>query len=150
MPRFLTRHSHGFQLTEGQLDPGLSPHARNPDYAEKVSALARVVNAGQFLWPVEKASGFPFYEMSKPVEWEVIVPQERVLGYIDENEWLEFVKGKALTLPPCFSRDVPSCTPFSVLLSFPLNQHELVLKRVYNVKSPHCTPSSVWRFWIGR
>ena len=137
MPRFLTRHSEGFLLTEGGVDPTLSPYAEGfPDYPNKVAALRRVVNVEQFLWAIEATRCFPHYEMSKPVEWEVSVSEERVIGYIDDELWFAFVEGRLPELPSCFSKLPPACERFSVLLPFPLNPSEVLVKRVYCVKTP--------------
>ena len=132
MPLFLTRHSEGFPLTEGRIDPNQSPYAEVwGDYPKKVLALAQLIDEPQFLWAVEKARGFTCVATCKPVQWEVNVPQERVLGYIDEEKWLGFLQDKFPMLPPCFSKTKPSSKDVSVLLPFPLFQNEVV--RVYRV-----------------
>ncbi len=138
MPDFLTRHCVKFVLTEGQVDPNLSPYKGHfPNYPQKCSALAAVVGKDQFLWAVEHARGFSSYEMCKPVEWKVRVPDERVLGYVDDDCWMAFLEGKSSNLWSCYSTIRPHSGQFSVLLPFPLKPSKLVRKRVFDIQSPN-------------
>jgi hypothetical protein len=137
MPKFLTRHPEGFSLTSGHLDQHCSPYAASyPSYPEKIAALAQVIGTDQFLWVIDIARGFPHYEMCKLAEWEVEVPEARILGYIDEDQWFAFVQSDSRVLPPCFSADRLEIGQVSVLLPFPLHCHEIVLRRVYRWISP--------------
>ena len=139
MPRFLTRHAENFVLTNGQIDAARSPYAEQyPNYPQRAAALARVIGTDQFLWAVEAKRGFCFYEEIKPVEWEVIMSEERVLGYVDDEKWFAFVKGQYSTTPSCFSRNRLVGTSTSVLLPFPLRREELICRRVFKVNNPHC------------
>jgi hypothetical protein len=137
MADYLTRHAPGFSVTEGRLDPALCPYVDGfPHYPSKRAVLADLVGTDQFLWAVEKAMGFMHYEQIKLVEWEVKVPSDRLLGFIDENRWSLFFSGTLPTLGNCFTRIRPHAQRFSVLLPFPLYPHECVKRTVFRWLDP--------------
>ncbi len=138
MPDFLTRQGLEFDdLTKGRVEHNLSPFKDIfRDYPHKCSALATVVGENQFLWAFEYARGFPHYERCKPVEWKVRVPDERLLGYVDDDCWIAFLEGRSSNLRSCYSTIRPRFGQFSVLLPFPLEPTERVWKRVFDIQSP--------------
>jgi hypothetical protein len=131
---FLTRHNDGFILTQGRIDAGRSGYNETfSDYAAKSAALAKSVGTDQFLWAVDAERGFKKFEMDKLVEYEVQRGPERILGYVDTDLWNKFLYGPkgARLLNHCFSVTRPASGHFSVLLSFPLAEEELFLRRVF-------------------
>jgi hypothetical protein len=138
MATFLTRHSEDFILTEGRIDPSRSPYTESFDaYTARVATLARIVGAGQFLWAVEAITGFRVYEMCKPVEWEIVISPNRIIGYIDDEKWFAILNGESTDLSLCFSASRPQIRQFSVLLPFPLRVGEITCRRTFHVENPH-------------
>jgi len=78
--------------------------------------------------------------MSKPVEWTVRVPLERLVGYVDNDVWFEFLNDRSADVQRCYTKSRPSAENFSVLLPFPLFRCELLRKQVFNVMTPLKAP----------
>jgi hypothetical protein len=128
---FLTRHAEGFDLTRGRIDARKSGYNEFvPNYAAKCAALAESVGTDQFLWTVDAERPLRKFEMDKLVEWEVQLRRERILGYVDTALWDAVLWDKGEHLPNGFSVDRPATGRFSILLSFPLAQEEIFLRRV--------------------
>jgi hypothetical protein len=132
MADYLTRHSLGFSITNGVVDPSLCPHADYSfhNYVEGRAALASWVGTNQFLWGVDKTKGFRFYEQIKPVEWEVRIPDERLVGFVDDIRWMHFLE-KRSTLSGVFFKTRPHAGRLSVLLPFPVLPEECLRRRVF-------------------
>jgi hypothetical protein len=136
MPDFLTRHSEGFSLTNGRIECGLSPYVESfPNYAQKSASLAGIVGTSQFLWAVEASKGFKHVESDKPVEWLVRVPDDGIIGYIDNAKWMEVLAERSADVNCCFSKSRPASGSFSVLLRYPLRREEVISQRL--LRGPH-------------
>jgi hypothetical protein len=139
---YLTRHSSEFDLRiETEIKRQFSPYQKSerscPDYLKKHEALEKIGETGQFVWAYEKSHRFLHSETFKPIEWELNVSPDRVLGYVDDDRWSKIVKNNTWdtsqatnqsALKECFTTCKPQNTSeFSVLLRFPifpLRKHE--------------------------
>lgn len=142
--RYKTRHGPAFCLRSCRwIDPRRSCYARlYPGYPEMVEVLGKRVGTDQFLWAVEEEREMP-YSPTKPVEWVVSVLRDRVLGYVNDDLWNEYLRGEQVLLDQrCFERQRPVTGDFSVLLSFPLRDNEIVCRRVNEFVNPH-TPKVI-------
>ena len=79
--------------------------------------------------------GFRYYEQIKPIEWEVGVSTERLLGFVDEIRWMNFLQ-KSSSLSGVYFRTRPPEGRLSVLLPFPLHPEECLKRRVFQWLSP--------------
>ena len=75
--------------------------------------------------------------MIKPVEWEIGVHRDRILGYVNDDRWDQFLKDGEYLPSGVFSACHPQTPNSSVLVAFPLRQEELVRKIVYDIENPH-------------
>jgi len=109
MPDFLSRHSAGFLLDRGTLNPGRSPYAELfRYYPQKHAALSAVAGRRSFLWAVRSQIGFRHYEMCKPVEWVLRVGVDRILGYVDDEKWMAFLDERFANVDGCFTLKPPT------------------------------------------
>ena len=91
-----------------------------------------------FLWCLPAARPFPRHEIAKPVEWVIKVRANRILGFVDDKKWDEYLKDKgpldrevfAAVPPPAHEHE------YSVLVTFPLQKEELVCKTVFEFVTP--------------
>jgi len=137
MHLLLTRHSLKFDPLDCELDPKQSPYADcYPDYAKKRSKLARLVGTESFLWCISANQKFHVYGSDKPVEWEIKVDDNRVLGFVNDNIWFRYLEGNDSLPRTVFCASKPPAEEYSVLVKFPLKQEELVCKRVFRFVNP--------------
>lgn len=134
-----TRHSLGFDPVTDKLDPAGSPYADwIRDYPQKRRKLACLVGTELFLWCLPAAREFPRFEEIKPVEWVIKVHANRILGFVDDERWKEYLEGTRSLHRGVFSTVGPPAHEheYSVLVKLPLRQEELVSKAVFKIASP--------------
>ena len=137
MPFLKTRHSADFDPSRGPLDRSRSPYAESfNDYPDKCTVLASLVGTDSFLWCYPMEYPFRFYECAKPVEWMINVSDNRVLGFVDDERWFQYVKDGDYLPRSVFSASGPPAKECSILVSFPLSKEELVRKTVFQFISP--------------
>lgn len=133
-----TRHSIGFDIVTDVLDRNKSPYTENYEgYTAKCNALAVLIGQENYIWCVPEDRPFEFYESEKPVEWLIDVDCNRILGYVDEGEWLSFLNNDESHLPgSVFSESQPASGIYSVIVPCPLKENEILKKTVFNYKAP--------------
>jgi len=84
------------------------------------------------------AREFPRYEFVKPVEWKIEVHDNRILGFVDDKRWDEYLKGTGSLARGVFSHSCPPAHEheYSVLVKFPLRKEELRCKTVFRIATP--------------
>lgn len=137
MPLLKTRQSEDFDPLRGPLDRSRSPYAESfDDYPAKCADIAALVGTDSFLWCYPEKRPFQFYEGVKPVEWVINVSDNRVLGFVDDERWFQYVKEGDYLPRSVFSASRPPVDEYSVLVNFPLRKEELVRKTVFEFISP--------------
>ena len=127
-----TRHSLEFDPLTGSLNPALSPYVGTyDDYPMKRRELAQLVGTESFLWCIPATRKFSCYEPDKPVEWEIKVHDNRVIGFVHEERWSQYLEGTYRLLRTVFSASTPPAAEYSVLVQFPLREEELVHRTVF-------------------
>ena len=136
MHLLLTRHSFDFDPVTCELDPAQSPYAECYDeYTKKRHELARLVGTDMFLWCIPAKHKFDFFENVKLVEWKIRVSDNRILGFVNDSRWFQYLEGKDDLPRSAFSASNPPQEKYSVLVEFPLKREELVSKTVFRFKS---------------
>lgn len=137
MHLLLTRHSLKFNPLGCELDSAQSPYADcYHDYPKKRHELARLVGTDMFLWCIPASCKFDFFEHVKLVEWKIRVSDERILGFVNDSRWFQYLEGKDDLPRSAFSASNPPTEKYSILVKFPLRRDELVSKTVFRFKSP--------------
>lgn len=137
MPFLKTRHSADFDPLCGPLDRSRSPYAESfDDYPDKCAVLASLVGTDPFLWCYPMKYRIRYYEGVKPVEWMIKVSGNRVLGFVDDERWLQYLKDGDYLPRSVFSAFRPPAKECSILVTFPLRKEELVRKIVFQIISP--------------
>jgi hypothetical protein len=131
-----TRHPEEFRLCGecGALDPSRSAYAQGvpPGYLEKRRTLTEYLGINdQFLWCIDDSERFPNYEQQKPVEWLIEVTSERIVGYVNEKAWGEFLNNKPIEPREFVSKpgqgNLWATQPWvSVLVAYPLQPQEVL------------------------
>lgn len=136
MPQFKTRHSEDFDLLSDALDRRRSPYAESySDYPTRCQHLASLVGSDTFIWCIPGRHKFRAYEHEKPVEWVINVSEERILGFVDEARWYQYLAGGDHLAGSVFSTSRPPSEEYSVLVAYPLRREELVRKIVFDIIS---------------
>ena len=121
-----TRHSLEFDPLTAELDPGLSPYADcYDDYPLKRKKLGCLIGTDSFLWCIPAQRKFRHYESAKPVEWEIKVSNTRVLGYVDDQRWHDFLEGRSFSIDKVYFKRTPPSNEYSVLVYHPLYREEI-------------------------
>lgn len=144
--RLWTHQGDDWDLTgkKGLIDHTFSQYAKShPLYVARIGELARLVGTDQFVWCVDEAGAREYvYSESQPFyEWEIEVERSRILGYIQDGPWYEYVKGAELNLGEIFSKSEPLAKRFSYLVESPLSETEL--PRYWDLKQGK--PPRDWR-----
>lgn len=132
MPFLKTRHSVDFDPSCDPLDRSRSPYTESfNDYSDKCAVLASLVGADSFLWCYPVEHSFRSYESVKPVEWIINVSDKRVLGFVDDERWCQYLEDGNYLPQSVFSTSGSPAKECSILVSFPLNKEELISKTVF-------------------
>jgi hypothetical protein len=133
-----TRHGLLFDPVSNELDPSLFPYAEMyVDYNSRRMELGRLIGTNDFIWCIPATSTFKFYEVIKPVEWEIQVSNSRILGYVNDQEWFNYLDGRNSSLSGVYSRSSLSISDHSVLVSYPLTQNEIVKMTIFRFIKPN-------------
>ena len=122
----------------GPLDPSKSPYTlayTREVYTAKRKVLHEHVGTSQFLWCIPASRSFPYYESQKPVEWCIDMEPSRVLGYVKEDRWSEFLAGREME-PDEFFSPTPKWADHevSVLAAYPVKRDELISRTVFDIR----------------
>lgn len=132
-----TRHCLLFDPTSSELDPNLSPYADSyTDYNSKRIELGRLIGTNDFIWCIPATRTFKFHEIIKPVEWEIRVSDNRILGYVDEQRWFDYLEGRISSLSGVYFRSSVPNSDYSVLVIYPLTQNEIVKMTIFRFITP--------------
>jgi hypothetical protein len=140
-----TRHPKEFRLCgeSGALDPRRFDYAHIFGvnvYREKRRILADYLGTDdQFLWCIDGAEQFPDYEAQKPMEWLLEIGPERVVGYVNNDEWSWFLQNRRIA-PEDFASRPEQGNPswhrwVSVLVAYPLHQQEVLGWALYTTEN---------------
>lgn len=133
--RVTTRHSEDFDICTNAVDPSKSPYAREPDYAAKVTALYQQLGVASAIWTTREADRPKYFEKCKPVEYVLEVDEGRVIGYVDELIWREYLCGERHDFT-AFSKTPMKYETTSILLSTPLTPADVKARRRYRSAGP--------------
>ena len=140
----LTRHSAEFNPIDSPLDPEKSPYTEGyEDYPAKRHLLGKSVGTDSFLWCISAERQFRYYEFEKPVEWKIRVADDRVLGYVNNDRWMQFLGGKTSSLDGVFSATDQPEGEHSVLVVHPLYCKEIMGRRQFHILN--CNEADVLR-----
>ena len=132
-----TRHSLEFNPLSSPLDPDLSPYAESyEDYKTKRQDLGRLVGTNDFIWCIPASRDFRHYEIIKPAEWVIQVRDSRILGYICDQNWFDYLEGRRSDLEGVYFQDNPPEYEYSVLVDYPLQQDEIKAMRIFRFIDP--------------
>ena len=132
-----TRHSFEFNLVSDRLDSDVFPYADcYPDYVDKRTELGQLMGTNDFIWCIPASRIFRHYEMIKPVEWIVQICDERILGYVHDQHWFDFLQGTRLSLKGVYTKKNPPQDEFSVLVQYPLHIDEVKQINIFRITDP--------------
>jgi hypothetical protein len=130
--RVTTRHSEDFDIFSATIDPSKSPYSNLngiSNYCEKVKSLYAQLRVQSAIWTTPESDPPESFEPAKPLEYLLEINEDRVLAWIDEFTWTEYLRGERA----CFSI---SKTPkqyrmTSILVSSPIKRDEVKEVRKY-------------------
>jgi hypothetical protein len=124
-----TQQGDDWDLTDAKrrIDVTRSEYAKtHPHYVERVGRLARLVGTDQFVWCIDESSEFAFARPEPKYEWLIEIERGRILGYVQDDPWSQYIDGADLQIEEIFSTSRPSETGVSYLVKFPLLDAELI------------------------
>ena len=136
MRTLYTWHSDAFDITCARVDRERAPYGQSVgDYLVKVSALDQLAGTDQYLWCFLDPAQHRVFEICKPVEWMLHVPDGAILGYVDNAKWESYLWTGG-SLQGAYQK-----TPFqgidqSALVRCPVDRGFVTRKRTYKVISP--------------
>lgn len=133
-----TRHCLEFNPTSSPLDPDLCPYADSyDDYTIKRKALGQLVGTDDFIWCIPKERQFAKYEMIKPVEWIIQVNEDRVRGYVHDQNWFDYLEGRKASHEEVYFTDYPPEAEYSVLVDYPLREDDIIEMKIFQIIDPN-------------
>ena len=128
--RVTTRHCEDFDICAETVDPSKSRYARTvPDYAAKVTAFYKQLGVRSAIWTTPEAERPKYLETCKPVEYVLEVANGRVIAYVDELTWSDYLYGKRKDFT--FSKTPVQYEMTSILISPPITKAEVKARRRY-------------------
>ncbi len=128
--RVTTRHCEGFDICAQTVDSSKSPYARaQPDYVAKVTAFYQQLGVDSAIWTTPEAEPLKYLETCKPVEYVLEVDERRVIAYVDESTWSDYLYGKRGDFT--FSKTPVQYEVTSILVSPPVTPAEVKARRRY-------------------
>lgn len=130
MLRVITRHSEEFNIYTEAPDPAKSPYAANvKDYAAKVTVFYEQLGISSAIWTMPEAQPPKYVELHKPVEYLLEIDEDRVIAYVDEQGWSEFLYGQQANFD--FSRTPRTFPMTTILVAPPIKPEEVRAIRRY-------------------
>lgn len=130
-----TRHSEDFDIHTGFVDPARSPYVATfgDKYFQKVREFYNRLGVNSAIWAVPISQAFEFFEFDKPLEYRLEVQEDRVIAYVEEWTWSEYLQGRRTDfqyslVPIAYERA-------SVLVAPPLTQEEIKEVRRYRASA---------------
>jgi hypothetical protein len=128
--RITTRHGEDFDICAETVEPGKSPYARNVrDYTAKVMAFHAQLGVRSAMWTTPEAERPKYLERCKPVEYLLEVDEGRVVAYVDELSWSDYLYGRREDFD--FSKTPRQYAMTSILISTPIEKAEVKAIRRY-------------------
>jgi hypothetical protein len=129
-----TRHSLHFNPLSSKIEPDKSPYASMyTDYKSKRMEIGKLIGTNDFIWCIPLARSFKHYEKIKPVEWEIQVSNNRILGYVNDEEWVNYLEERSTSVSKIYYHSPPPASNYSVLVSYPLIQNEIVKTTIFRI-----------------
>lgn len=123
--RLLTRHPDTFDILADRIDPARSIYAKYVrNYPEKVRQLCKDLEVRAAIWTVPEEKRFPICEPGKDIEYLIDVELNRVVAWVDESSWWDYVLGRATRFQ--YSSRPQNYKHVSVLVAAPLREEEIL------------------------
>jgi len=128
--RVTTRHSEDFDICAESLEPEKSPYARGVrDYAAKVKAFYQQLGVRSAMWTTPEAERPKHLETQKTIEYVLEVDERKVVAYVDESSWSDYLYGKREDFS--FSKTPRQYAITSILITTPVTKGEVKAIRRY-------------------
>jgi hypothetical protein len=128
--RLTTRHSEEFDIYTDAVDPCKSPYATSvKDYAAKVVAFYKRLGVRSAIWTAPEAERPKYLERHKTVEYLLEVGEDRVVAYVDELGWSDYLYGKQADFE--FSKTPKTFGMTTILVAPPIKVEEVIAIRRY-------------------
>ncbi len=134
----LTRHCESFNILTDHIDPTRSPYADTVnDYVQRIRDFYWALGVKSAMWAWAAWSPPEFFETDKPVEYSLQLSADRIIAYIDEKSWSDYLYGKRFDY--VYSREPAQYESTSVLIALPVKREEIkVWRRYTRTSTGHC------------
>jgi hypothetical protein len=130
--RLKTRHDEAFDILSTSIDPQLSKYvAAIPDYAAKLNAFYSRLGVKNVVWTFPASVIPTTMEVRKPVEYELCVRTDRVIAYVEEHSWNDYLHGKRPDFE--FSQAPAQYQDMSILINAPIFASEIIATRRFHM-----------------
>ena len=125
-----TRHSEDFDVHSETIDPAMSPYARTiRDYVARITAFYSKLRIRSAVWTTPATERPRYLETSKPVEYLLELEERRIVAYVNENAWSDYLYGRRDTFD--YSTTPTRYRMTSVLVATPITKTEVKAFRRY-------------------
>ena len=132
--RVSTWQSSEFDIFTKNVDLNRSPYAYLKDYAKKVTAFYARLGIRSAIWCYADAMPQTTLTVCKPIEYLLEVADNRVVAYVDDGSWSEYINGRQSDFS--FATTTMPSASSSLIVATPLKREEVKVKRRYRIRSP--------------
>ena len=130
MVQLTTRHSEDFDIHTETVDPALSSYVQEVrDYASRVTAFYSQLGVRSAIWTVPASQRPESLETIKPVEFLLELAEDRIVAYVDESTWSDYLADKRGSFD--YSTTPMQYKMTSILVATPITKAEVKAVRRY-------------------